>query len=286
MFGVGPNKLAAQLTICKSNLGGVGSSKLAAQQTFSKSFSGGVGSSKLTAQQTLSKSNSGPITLSPNTFEPGECSYKPVEPIPSADIYEKSGECPLVTLKCSGLPMQVAEGLVRSQLDWVLAEIGGKSFSVPLRSSHSLTVTGRDPNSPAMDGLVIGTSINGPAAAPLEFEGFIFVGFNSDGPEVVQMENFLVPPRSSVSLTATGLDPDSPAMARLEIGTSSNGPAEALMEFKGTLTAGSNSNGPAAAQLEFLGVNCVDKAGSVSSELLIQGTNNEGTRQIDVGEMG
>nr|POE58301.1 disease resistance protein rps4 [Quercus suber] len=164
--------------------------------------------------------------------------------------------------------------------------MGGKSFSVPPRSSHGLTVTGTDPDSPAMDGLVIGTSIDGPAATPLKFEGFISAGFNSDGPKVVQMENFLVPPRSFVSVTVIGLDPDSPAMAGLEIGTSSNGLAEALMEFKGTLTAGSNSDGPAVAQLEFFGVNCVDKAGSVSSELLFQGTDNEGTRQIDVENTG
>ena len=64
----------------------------------------GVGSNKLAAQQTISKSSSGPITVSPNTFEPGECSYKLVEPLPSADIYKKVGESPLVTPTSPRLP--------------------------------------------------------------------------------------------------------------------------------------------------------------------------------------
>ena len=34
------------------------------------------------------------------------------------------------------------------------------------------------------------------------------------------------------------------------------------------------------------GVNSVDKVGSVRSELLIQGADNKGTRQMDVGEIG
>lgn len=64
----------------------------------------GVGSNTLAAQQTISKSNSGPTTVSPITFEPGDCSYKLVESLPSADIHEKVGESPLVTPTSPRLP--------------------------------------------------------------------------------------------------------------------------------------------------------------------------------------
>lgn len=64
----------------------------------------GVGSNTLAAQQTISKSNSGPTTVSPITFEPGDCFYKLVESLPSADIHEKVGESPLVTPTSPRLP--------------------------------------------------------------------------------------------------------------------------------------------------------------------------------------
>ena len=128
---------------------------------------------------------------------------------------------------------------MRLQLDWIQAEMGGKSFSVPPRSSHSLTVTGIDPDSPAVDGLVVGTSTDGPLAAPLEFEGIFSAGFNSDGPTVAQM--------------VTGFDPDSPAADRLEVETSTDGPATAPLEFEGILSAGFNSNRPTVAQIELYG---------------------------------
>ena len=232
-----------------------------------------------------------------------------------------------------GLPTQVARGPVRSQLDWVKAKMGGKSFSMPPRSSHSFTVSGLDPDNLAVDGLVVGTSTDGPATSPLEFENNFSAGFNSNGPAVAQMESFSMPPRSFVSLTVTRLDPDSPAMDSLEVGTSSNGPAATSMEFKRILSAGFNSDGPTVAQMELygsssiglssddfvvvpgktvlvnshlskgrfladilkglssagfmdFGVNSVDKVGSVRSQLWIQWANNNGTRQIDVGEIG
>ena len=183
----------------------------------------GVGSNKLAAQQIISKSCLGTITVSPNTFEPGECSYKLVGPIPSADIYEKVGESPLVTSTSFGMSTQVVGGPVRSQLDWVQAELGGKSFSVRLRSSDNLTVIGIDPDSPTVDGLEVGTSSDGLVAAPMEFKSNFSAGFNSDRLAVAQMESFSVPPRSSDSLTVTGIDPDSPAVDGLEVGTSSDG---------------------------------------------------------------
>ena len=142
---------------------------------------------------------------------------------------------------------------MRSQLDWVQVEMGGKSFSVPLRSFHSLMVSGLDPDSSAVDGLVVGTSTDGPAVSSLEFEGNFSTEFNSDRPVVAQMESFLMPLRSSVSLTMTRLDLDSPVMDGLEVGTSSNGPTTALMEFKGILSAGFNSDEPVVAQIELYG---------------------------------
>ena len=102
----------------------------------------------------------------------------------------------------------------------------------------------------------------------------------------------------------------SPAVDVLEVRTSSDDPAAALMEC---ISAGFNSDGPAVAQMELngnssngsssdefalvlselsaadfmdFGVNGVDKVGSVSSELLIQGADNKGTRQMDDGEIG
>ena len=111
-------------------------------------------------------------------------------------------------------------------MDWVQAKMDGNSASVSPRSSLSLKVFGLDPDSPAVDGLVVGTSIDGLAESPLEFEGLF---------------------SASVSLTVTRLDPDSPAVDRLEVGICSDGPAVAPMEFKGFLSAGFNSNGPAVA---------------------------------------
>ena len=136
---------------------------------------------------------------------------------------------------------------MRSQSDWVQAEMGGNSASVSPRSSPSLKVSGLDPNSPAVDGLVVGTSTDGPAESSLEFEGMFSARFRSDGPAVAQLECFSVSPRSSVNLPVTGLDPDNPAMDGLEAGTCSNGLAAAPMEFKGFLSAGFNSDGPAVA---------------------------------------
>lgn len=121
---------------------------------------------------------------------------------------------------------------MRSQLDWVQAEMGGNSASVSPRSSLSLKVSGLDPNSPAVDGLVVGTSTDGPAESSLEFEGMFSARFRSDGPAVAQLECFSVSPRSSVNLPVTGLDPDNPAMDGLEVGTCSNGLAAAPMELR------------------------------------------------------
>ena len=115
------------------------------------------------------------------------------------------------------------------------------------KSSLSLKVFGLDLDSPTMDELVVGTSTDGPVKSPLEFEGMFFARFRSNGPAVAQLECFSVSLRSSVSLTVTGLDPDSPAVDGLEVGTCSNGPAAAPMEFKGFLSIGFNSDGPAVA---------------------------------------
>ena len=118
-----------------------------------------------------------------------------------------------------GLPTQVVGGPVRSQLNWVQAEMDDNSVSVSPRSSLSLKVFGLDPDSPAVDGLVVGTSTDGPMESPLEFEGVFSPGFSSDGPAMAQLECFSVSPRNSVNLTVFGLDHDSPTMDGLEVGT-------------------------------------------------------------------
>ena len=141
---------------------------------------------------------------------------------------------------------------MRSQLDWVQAEMDGNSGSVSLRSSLSLKVIGLDTDSPAVDGLVVGTSTDGPVESPMECEGFS-AGFSSDGLAVAQLECFSVSPRNSVSLTVSGSDSDSPTVDGLEVGTYSSFPTAAPMEFKGSLCAGFRTDGPAVAQMVLFG---------------------------------
>ena len=75
----------------------------------------GLGFNKLVAQLPISKSSLGPNTISPKTFEPGECSNKFVGPIFSADIHEKVEESTLVIPTSFKMPIQVARGPMRTQ---------------------------------------------------------------------------------------------------------------------------------------------------------------------------
>ena len=59
------------------------------------------GPNKLVAQQPFSNSSLGLSTISPNAFEPGECSKDSVGPILSTHSFKKVGESPLVPLTSS-----------------------------------------------------------------------------------------------------------------------------------------------------------------------------------------
>ena len=100
----------------------------------------GLGPNKLAAQLSISKSSLGPNTISPITFEPRKCSVNCVRPIISVDTHEKAGESPGVSLTSSEMPIQVARGPVRSPKVWVQAENGGTSFSMPLVLPMSLVL--------------------------------------------------------------------------------------------------------------------------------------------------
>ena len=255
----------------------------------------GVGSNKLAAQQTVSKSSLGPITFCPKTFLPRECSNNLVELISSANFHVKVGESSLVTPTSSGMPTQVAGGPVRPQKVWVQAENGGKSFSGPPRSlvlpiqvgesssspsltplalsvtptiAHSSGLNGKSPDSPAVDVLEVRTNSNDLAAAPMEC---ISAGFNSDRPMVAHME------LNGNSSNGSSSDEFALVSSKIDMANSQLSKSSFLADIIHRLSG---------ANFVDFRVNSVDKVGSVSSELLIQGVDYKGTKQIDVGESG
>nr|POE83213.1 hypothetical protein CFP56_53802 [Quercus suber] len=215
----------------------------------------GVDSNKLTTQQTICKSGLGPTSSSPITIEPRECSNNIVEPLCSTDIHERVGESPLVTPMSPRRPTQVVGGLVRTQKDWVQAENGRKSFSVPPEEE---LIDGICPDNPAVDGLLVATSSDGPAAALVEF---ISAEFYSNGTAVALLE------LNGSSSNEASFNKVTVVLSKIDLAN--------LQLLKGRFFAETGF-------MDF-GVNNVDKAGSVSSEFLFQGADNEGTRQTVVG---
>ena len=126
-------------------------------------------------------------------------------------------------------------------------------------------------DSPAVDGLEVGTCSNGPTAASMEFKGSLSARFRFDGPAVAQMDLY-GSPSSGLSFKDFAVVPGN------TIPTNSH-------FSKGRSLADSLKGLSSAGFVDF-GVNSVDKVGSVRSELLILGADNKGTRQMDDGEIG
>nr|POF13391.1 hypothetical protein CFP56_38420 [Quercus suber] len=217
----------------------------------------GVDSNKLTTQQTISKSILGLTISSPITIEPGECSNNIVETLCLANIHErvengkKSFSAPA---RSPVLPIQVGELSSTTSLTYL-------TLSVSSSTVYSTCLDGKCPDSPTMDGLMVGTSSDGLAVAPVEF---ISARFYSDGPAVALLElngsSF-----NRASFDEVTVVPSKTNLANLQL-------------LKGRFLAETGF-------VDF-GVNNVDKVGSVSSELLFQGADNKGARQIVVAESG
>ena len=156
-----------------------------------------------------------------------------------------------------------------------MAEIGVRiNFNylvTKLMKYNSSCLDGKSSDNLAVEGLEVGTSSDGPVVAPMEINRISIAGFNSVGLTVAQM---VLNGSSSDGFSSDDsmMVPGKTDMANLQL---SKG-IFSVDILKRLLVAG----------LVDFGVNSMDKVGSESSMLLIQGMDNKGTRSIDMGEIG
>ena len=136
-----------------------------------------------------------------------------------------------------------------------------------LMEYNSGCLDGNSSDSHEVDGLEVGTSSDGPVVAPME----ISVGFNSVSPVVAQM-------------VLNGSFGDGFSFDDSSMVTGKTDMANSQLS-KGIFLANILKRLSVTGLMDF-GVKSVDKVGSESSMLLIQGMDNKGTRSIDMGEIG
>ena len=149
--------------------------------------------------------------------------------------------------------------------------INSDGLAAKLMEYNSSCLDGKSSDSPAVDGLEVRTSFDGPVVEPMEINHISIAGFNSIGPAKAQMvlngNSF-----DGFSSDDSTMVPGNTDMANSQLS-------------KGIFLADIFKRLSVLGLVDF-GVKSVDKVGSESSVLLIQGVDNKGTKSIDMGEFG